>query len=62
MISSSLIITMLGIGVGCGIGETILIAVGKSDLARFIGITGLACMGTVAVGFSVELISKLAQL
>ena len=59
------IITMLGIGVGSAIGEKVLNAFGKSDMASFIniaGLAGLAGLGTTAVYFIVDLISKLGAL
>lgn len=56
------IITMLSIGVGSAIGEKVLNAFGKSDMASFINIAGLAGLGATAVYFIVDLISKLGAL
>ena len=56
------IITMLGIGVGSAIGEKVLNAFGKSDMASFINIAGLSGLGATAVYFIVDLINKLGTL
>lgn len=56
------IITMLSIGVGTAIGEKVLNAFGKSDMASFINIAGLSGLGATAVYFIVELITKLGTL
>lgn len=56
------IITMLSIGVGTAIGEKVLNAFGKPDMASFINIAGLSGLGATAVYFIVELITKLGTL
>lgn len=56
------IITMLSIGVGSAVGEKVLNAFGKSDMASFINIAGLSGLGATTVYFIVDLISKLGAL
>ena len=56
------IITMLGIGVGSAVAEKVLNAFGKSDMASFVNISGLAGLGAMAIYFIVELIGKLGAL
>ncbi|WP_305153825.1 hypothetical protein [uncultured Clostridium sp.] len=60
--SVSTILTMLSIGVGSAVGEKVLNAFGKSDMASFINIAGLTGLGATAVYFIVDLIGKLGEL
>lgn len=56
------ILTMLGIGVGSAVGEKVLNAFGKSDMASFVNIAGLTGIGGTAVYMVVDLINKLRSL
>lgn len=56
------ILTMVSVGVGSAIGEKLLLVLGKSEMASFVNIAGLAGIGATAVYFIVELISKLGML
>lgn len=60
--SVTTILAMLGVGVGTAIGEKVLNALGKGDMASFLNIAGLSGLGATAVYFIVDLICKLRGL
>lgn len=60
--SVGMIITMTSIGVASTIGEKLLNAFGKSDMASFCNIAGLCGLGISAVGIVINLINTVAQL
>lgn len=60
--STTTIVTMLSIGVAATIGEKVLMAFGKADMANFCNIAGLTGLGSTALGLIVNLIKLLSAL
>lgn len=60
--TTGIIIGMVGIGVGAAVGEKILNALGKGEMANFVNIAGMSGMGVTAVGAVISLISQLKVL
>lgn len=60
--STATIITMMSIGVAATVGEKVLMAFGKADMASFCNIAGLTGLGATAVTLILNLIKVLAAL
>lgn len=60
--STALIITMAGIGITATVAEKLLNAFGKSDMASFLNIAGLAGLGLMAIGIIIKLLQALATI
>ncbi len=60
--STGLIITMAGIGITATVGEKLLNAFGKSDMASFMNIAGLSGLGLMAITLVIKLLQALATI
>lgn len=60
--TTGVIIGMVGLGVGAAVGEKILLAFGKGDMANFVNIAGLSGLGIIAIGAVIKLIQQLGAL
>lgn len=61
MANTSIIVTMIGIGVCTAVGEEVCNAMGKGDIARWLKVGGVSLAALLALGIVISLINQTQQ-